>query len=314
MDTSTLTYPARLVITRKPTRLAPDVFVTVDNKTLTDQAALGGRLLRLEELGRMGGCGYYHYTPVPEAEAETVAERMRAELVAEYTPQPAPEAETVAEPAPAPEPVDYLGQAAELARAKWAGNPSMLRRVDKALALARAGKVWDKGGGVWWVACDLSGVWSVNGACGCPDYTYQHVTWCKHRIAVALVRRAAELKKEAESADTPSAPEAPKEDPRQGEDTTGTPAEQVAALVGDPNLVIVSWVQESPTTPRPRAELQYSDGRQEVAPVELTRPLFDAVRAKGWPRYGFDYHRRPCDGMPPAEAERVLAVLAEGLD
>lgn len=86
MDTATLTYPARLVISRKPTERAPDVFVAVDSKTLADQVALGGRLLRLEELGRLGGCGYYQYTPVPEAEAETVAERMRAELGRQYCP------------------------------------------------------------------------------------------------------------------------------------------------------------------------------------------------------------------------------------
>jgi len=81
-----LTYPARLVISRKPTKLAPDVFVTLDSKLLTDQAALGGRLLYLEELGRLGRCGYYTYTPAPEAQAEAVAATIRAELERQYCP------------------------------------------------------------------------------------------------------------------------------------------------------------------------------------------------------------------------------------
>lgn len=132
------------------------------------------------------------------------------------------------------EPVDYLGQAYDLARARFRDNPTTLPRLDRALEIARAGDLYDKGKGIWWVGSDLQGLWTVAGLrCNCPDSVYRGRRWCKHSLAVALVLKSQRLQREAEGG-SPQPPEAPtSEDPDNGQDTTISPERQAEITEGE---------------------------------------------------------------------------------
>lgn len=112
--------------------------------------------------------------------------------------------------------VDKLKQAYELAKVAYEGDKKMLSRLGKAYLIALTEPIAPLGGGEY----EVHG-YRVNGQCTCEDWHWNsgyHDGWCKHRLAVALLVKAEKI--EAGSADDTPAPEAPKEDPTQEQDTT----------------------------------------------------------------------------------------------
>jgi hypothetical protein len=74
-------YPARLVISRPPTKATPEVFVLVDNRTLGDAAELAQRQRIYQGwAAAMRTTDLYTFTVAPAAEAQATAARIRAEL------------------------------------------------------------------------------------------------------------------------------------------------------------------------------------------------------------------------------------------
>jgi hypothetical protein len=190
------TYPARLIITQAEAN--KPLFVSVDCKALHTPAELAKRQTYLAQWAAAMGCRPYTYTPAAEAEAEQVAEVLRARLALD---------------------------AAELAaRDRWANEPAMLRRLERARELVETGAVRELGAGQWEVSSQNGGgtYWLNGRGCQCPDYTHRTL-WCKHRLAVALTLKARVLLNGngAESAATPSTPQpAPEETETWDHDTT----------------------------------------------------------------------------------------------
>lgn len=67
-----------------------------------------------------------------------------------------------------------------------------LKRLERAKALLKEGKVWPVVGTEWFIA-GQNGKYLINptkGTCTCPDFSKrkdQHKGWCKHRLAVWLL-------------------------------------------------------------------------------------------------------------------------------
>jgi hypothetical protein len=197
-------YPARLIISHEATR-----FVSLDSKSLRDAAELQKRAEALAQWAAAYGTRGYTYTAAAESEAESVAAEIRAELTGEP---------------------DYLGQAAALARAKWAEDQAMLTRLEKAEALARSGEVTDLGGGQY----QVNG-YTIKEGCECMDYYWNSAYnggWCKHRLAVALGVKARRLQSEAESAATlPASGVAPSTEADNADHTTAAAPRQIELVV-----------------------------------------------------------------------------------
>lgn len=309
-----ISFPAAVVISRPPTRKTPQPFVCVDDKVCMDLGELADRLGALEGLALLGGVPYTH-TPAPAAEAAATAARIRAELEAKYCPAPVP----------TPTQQDPLDQAAELARQRWAGDLAMLARVARALELAKAGAVQDLGSGQYQVTGQSGRPYTVNGRCQCPDYAHNsNGGFCKHRLAVALVKRAAELKKNgALSADTPKAPElAPtSEDPTQGQDSTKTPNRQplTVALKVEYETDAARW---APRTGAGRLVGFYLDGHDADPPTKDLDGLYRWLQGQGYTPEGFVWLDRAVAGKRtrkqvygrPLTDEESRAIEAMGWD
>jgi len=82
-------------------------------------------------------------------------------------------------------------QVSELAHAKL---PAPLHgNLERATALVLTGKVWREEDGTWQVeASDGQSWYRPNGHCTCRNAATADGGWCKHRLAAALYRRAAE--------------------------------------------------------------------------------------------------------------------------
>jgi hypothetical protein len=96
---------------------------------------------------------------------------------------------------------------ASVAQKATAVLPDCAGRVEKALALALAGdvEILPDGGGR--VASQRDGqtiYYITNGHCTCKDYASAPDGWCKHRLSVALVRRAWPLAKSQLDASNPA--------------------------------------------------------------------------------------------------------------
>jgi len=182
-------FPAVLVLARFDEKTGK-VLAYPDNKIIESDADLARRLGLYQGLEEAGGIVYTaQLTEVANAD-RVVAERV-AWLEWEHSLRDSPYLDP--EPEAPTGDGDPLDQAVELARAAFANDPATLRRLERGLELAKAGQVWDKGNGQWWVRADSYGVWTVNGTCTCPDSSYRGRQWCKHRLAVALVVKAASL-------------------------------------------------------------------------------------------------------------------------
>ncbi len=183
-------YPARLVVSRYGEKLNPPAKVWADEVVLQNDQDLAAALRFYRGLD----CGGVPYTLTMANLADV--DRVIAERWAEinelrgFGKRPAAPASVVASETHQAEPA-ALEAAYQAARVSFDGQPAMLERLDRALAIVKAGDVRDLGGGQYQV-----GDYHVNGACTCPDHGRRGVSWCKHRLAVALVKKAAALEKE----------------------------------------------------------------------------------------------------------------------
>src|SRR5262245_21310569 len=106
---------------------------------------------------------------------------------------------------------------AEVAEKATAALPQCQGRIDKAVALVLAGDVGMLGDGTARVASQSHGqtiYHIVNGHCDCRDYEHAPESWCKHRLAHAIAKRAftqakATLDAGAHGQATPAQPPAP---------------------------------------------------------------------------------------------------------
>jgi hypothetical protein len=258
------TYPARLVISRGPTPENPAPFVTVDDKALHNAGEMADRLLYYERYALAYRTPFYTYTPSPEAEAAATAERIRAELETQHKPDP-----TQADP---------LDAALTKARAAFEGDKAALARLEKAAELVKAGAVKDLGGGQWEVIGQSGRAYHVNGACQCEDYAHR-AGWCKHRLAVALVRRAELLKNGTGSAaNTPGPEPAPEGTDTQGQNTTPPGPVQI-------ELVVVYETDDANFLPRTGAAELLSfkaDGRAAQPPTRDLNALYRWMGERGY--------------------------------
>jgi hypothetical protein len=138
---------------------------------------------------------------------------------------------------------DAVLEAVELAHAyfKNEGNTAAVTRLARAETIALV-RNWSQLGDdldTYLIASQSKGgvIYRVNGRCDCPDWLHNGVPggWCKHRIARALAKRATEILKNgdgAESGQDSSAPKAPcSEEPVKDQNTTDRPARQIELLV-----------------------------------------------------------------------------------
>lgn len=134
-------------------------------------------------------------------------------------------------PAELPPQVVPLDVAIEKARAAFAGYPASLRRLERAIELVAAGGVTDLGGGEFEVLGSRAAAYRVNGACSCPDHR-AGTTWCKHRLAVALVLKARQIENGAGSArNTPAPAPAPDGTDTRPQDTPDVAPRQIELVV-----------------------------------------------------------------------------------
>lgn len=205
-------YPARLVVSRYGEKLNPPAKVWADEVVLQNDQDLAAALRFYRGLD----CGGVPYTLTMANLADV--DRVIAERGAEINELRGCGKRPAAPALPAPDHRDgavasephqaepaALEAAYQAARVAFDGQPEVLARLDRALAIVKAGEVRDLGDGQYQV-----GAYHVNGACTCPDHSRRGVSWCKHRLAVALVKKAAALEKEraGRAANTP-APVAP---------------------------------------------------------------------------------------------------------
>jgi hypothetical protein len=121
-----------------------------------------------------------------------------------------------------------LGQAIDAAHdADFCRNDLVAHgRINAAVKLVKAGAVQDLGNGQYLVT-DEGQAYHVNGQCECSDFA-AGITWCAHRLAVALVVKAAKI--EAERGN--SQPLEPSEEsPTQAQHTTEQPPRQIDLVV-----------------------------------------------------------------------------------
>lgn len=272
---SEIQFPAQLVLSALRRNGKAEVVSFADSLQLNSDADLQARLAMFRALEE-SGCAGYNYTLAEVANVAAVIAEQRRRLEYEAGLRDSPD------PDPEPEPAaDPLQLAAELARAKWAGDAAMLARIDKALDLVNAGAVKELGGGQWAVTGQSGRTYTVNGACQCADYTHRG-GYCKHRLAVCLVRKARELTGNgAESAVNTSAPEAPTSgDTTQEQSTTSLDLSQLA--------------EARPLWGGGGLELTDLDGKRIVRRDLTEAAAAPVLRAAGWEGpIGQGYWRNP---------------------
>ena len=275
---SEIEFPAVLVLSaiRRRNGGPAEVVSFADGKILQTYQDLGPRLTTYQVLEQRGAAPYTYTLAEVSKAAEVVEEQRRA---LEF------EAGLRASPDPDPDPID---QVAELARAKWAGQPAMLARVERALELARAGAVKELGGGQWEVTGQSGTTYHVNGGCECPDYAHNgNGGYCKHRIAVALVLRARGLQKEGIGtvASSPIPEQAPEGTQTQPQDTT---IPDLAQVLGGAIAIWPRWAG-------PGARIRYQDGRDLEIPSLDYDGLAAEARAQGMRPGVNDYYYLPAE-------------------
>lgn len=287
---TTVFFPSILVLARAD-RTAGKVIGFVDCLQLNNEGELNRRLATYANLEAAGAVPYARRLSAVDQAAEALAE-----LVAELEYQEGWRADPTVTP---------LDQAAELARQRWAGDRLMLGRVERALELVRAGKVRQVDADHWEVIGSKAGqVYTLNGrGCECMDYEAGHL-WCKHRIAVALVKRAAELKNGAGSAVNTPAPElAPEGTNLQEKDTTDPRPSQV-------ELVVAYETDQARALPRMgAAELVTftADGLPTDPPTRDLDALYRWLQERGYTPAGFEWQGRALAGKRQRRQVYALA-------
>jgi hypothetical protein len=124
--------------------------------------------------------------------------------------------------------------------------PECNGRIDKAVALVLSGDVQTMGDGTARVVSQSNGATVyhiVNGHCDCRDYEHAPESWCKHRLAHAIAKRAYPLAKaKLEAASRPAAAE-PGRAAEPIEAPQGIPAQHVVTIQGKPFVKFAGLLQ-----------------------------------------------------------------------
>jgi hypothetical protein len=137
---------------------------------------------------------------------------------------------------------------AEIAAKARAKLPECNGRIDSAVKIVLAGDVELLADGTAKVASQANGSMAyqvVNGHCDCKDFAKAPHNFCKHRLSVAIARRAQELiKANARNGqvDVPPAP-APAKPDAPGEPPQGIPAQHVVLIQGKPFVKFAGLLQ-----------------------------------------------------------------------
>jgi hypothetical protein len=110
--------------------------------------------------------------------------------------------------------------------------PESSGRVDKAVQIVLAGDVELLPDGHARVASQCQGTTQhhvVNGTCDCPDFSRAPASWCKHRIAAGLFKRATALAKQPLALPEPAQESVPEQP-----ETSNVPSEFVVLIQGRP--------------------------------------------------------------------------------
>jgi hypothetical protein len=198
MDTTKVSYPARLILDRYGPRYDPPIKVFLDPQVIESDEDLSEVLAYYTTLESIRGAVHYTKTLTGVADVDRVmAERQAALEVEAGLRDPAP----IAPPRPS-----ALDRAYLAARAAFKGDKRTLKRLQEALPLVRGGQVEPLRGGNFRVT-SWGTAFIVNGTCPCLDFDPQDGGWCTHRLAVALFVKTARL--EAEDATNDEAGSAP---------------------------------------------------------------------------------------------------------
>jgi hypothetical protein len=166
-----------------------------------------------------------------------------------------------------------------------------LKRLPRAQAIATR-QNWRQLGdklNTWLIpsSTTLGRVYKVNGRCTCKDFQGHGIGWwCKHRLARALARRAAELLKNGNGAgsdsDTP-APHSMGAAMNNGTDSTTTSPNGQARRI---ELVMAYEAEEAKVLPHINGNGQLvefkADGRLTEPPVKTTPELYRWLQANGY--------------------------------
>lgn len=161
-----------------------------------------------------------------------------------------------------------ISQATEAARKRF---PHSLDRIERAYALVSEGKVvlHPRTKTATVTSSDGSKAYTVNGTCECPDAARAPEQFCKHRLAVLVLKKAVELVETWKTATAPVTVQAqaltPEETQDAGAEAPGVP-------------VVPSEVGDVPSDTPPGADAAGSVPEAENAP---TIPAQFLYRAKG---------------------------------
>jgi hypothetical protein len=202
------------------------------------------------------------------------------------------------EPVPDPEPSpltwdEAVLEAAQLAYAYFGGREDReaLKRLPRAQAIATR-RNWRRLGDKLdtWLMPSASGsgkVYKVNGRCTCKDFELHGIGWwCKHRLARALARRAAELLRNGNGADgdhsTP-APHSMGATMNNGTDSTTTSPNGQAQRI---DLIMAYKADEARVLPHINGNGQLvefkADGQTSEPPVQTAPELYRWLQANGY--------------------------------
>ena len=169
--------------------------------------------------------------------------------------------------------------------------PESSGRVDKAVQIVLAGDVELLPDGHARVASQCQGTVAyriVNGTCDCPDFPRAPSSWCKHRIAAGLFKRATALVRQ------PLALPEPAQEPVLAPPAHGIAPEHITYLHGKPFVryagllalahargllsIKAEFVTVTPDMAVARAEVTFADGRvfteaADATPENVTRQV-----------------------------------------
>ena len=124
------------------------------------------------------------------------------------------------------------------AQARSTLTPELCERLSAAVALVKAGKVFQTSAGLWQVdSSSTQGLtYTVNGTCACEDHHYNHPPQglCKHRLSMFLAQRTMTLMRQPPAPVVPEMVEPfPDNDP---EDVPASPTVETEPVPASPPL------------------------------------------------------------------------------
>src|SRR5262249_14650402 len=183
---------------------------------------------------------------------------------------------------------------AEVAEKATAALPQCQGRIDKAVSLVLAGAVDMLGDGTARVASQSNGqtiYHIVNGHCDCRDYEHAPESWCKHRLAHAIAKRAYTQAKA--KVDTGAGGQATKPQP-------AVPTPALPEAPASVNVHLEMCGRQVQLTLRDADEDRLLARLETVLqrfPLGLTPKSTPAISAEGWcTKHGVQMHHNHKDG------------------